>query len=131
MPDQTPVPDKPTLVRGMDEDHYLGWLRHPVTRWFHQYLSDYAAALRRSHLEEWERGALDPGRDAELRARVLVHDEIIDLMFDHVLSFYGPDQPPDQSEEENATALHQNGAGRVRASGVDALVGAASQTDQR
>lgn len=95
MADQPEQP--PPEVHGVQQDQYQAWSHHPVTAAFHQYLRDYAEALRRDHLQRWERGALEADNDQEARGRVLSLIEVADLEFGHMLTFYA-DQKEDDVE---------------------------------
>ena len=79
-------------VKGVVQDQFQDWLRHPVTRVFRQYLRDYREALRGNHLQRWEQGGPDP---ADALGRVLTLAEVADLEFADMLAFYAEDQKED------------------------------------
>lgn len=94
--------DQEPEVNGITRLDYQAWLRSPATVAFHKYLRDFAAALRRDHLERWEQRRLDSETEPEARGRINTLTEIEGLTFDHLLSFY--EEPPQEPDDEGTDA---------------------------
>lgn len=68
-----------------------------MTKWLHQYLSDYGDSLAKGHLDRWLAGTVDPGYEADARSRAVAVAEIVTLEFGSVAQFYA-DQQPEQTQ---------------------------------
>lgn len=69
----------------MTKDQYEEWAAHPLTKQFHQYLTDY-----RQHLmDRWAQGQLASPQDQMMAvARCQMADEITTLDDDSISEFY-------------------------------------------
>ena len=90
--------ERPPEILGITDVDFVQWKHHPATKAFRRYIADYAAVLERDHKERWKQGPPDIDLEAEARGRVMTLDEIKELEFAHMLSFYA--EPEEQKEED-------------------------------
>ena len=83
------MPDEDGRVHGLHPREYEVWLDHPVSKWFRDYLNDYADFLRREHMADWESGSLLDQREEWMRlGRVQTLAEIAWQPFEDFTEFY-------------------------------------------
>jgi len=84
-------PDAPILVHGMSAQDFGLWRNHPVTRLIHKFLRDKKAFVQESVSEQFLAGTLGLGDDEAqcLRGQMIEMQELIDLEFAHLVTFYG------------------------------------------
>ncbi len=83
-------------IKGVQEESYLDWRRHPVTKMYLQYLLDYREALRRDHVARWEAGGMNMEVEIEAKGRANTLAELSDLSFEVIADFY---KEPEEEEK--------------------------------
>lgn len=93
----------PRTVRELSKEAYLQWKHHPVTKAFHQFLRDFRLRLLDQHSQRWQANELLAGDgETEARTRVNMYEEIVTLEPEHILQFYGINQPEETDAIKDA-----------------------------
>jgi hypothetical protein len=89
------------IVSGVNEQDFKLWKHHPVSKVVAQYFADFRGALVQQHLAEWLAGKTEEVRDLEIRGRVAQLDDIAELTFASMVTFYpGPDEEAEPATPE-------------------------------
>lgn len=89
---------KAPQVNGITEADFNTWKHHPVTKVLHQFLGDYAEALKSDHLGRWLAGEDDPAQESLARGRIITATELKALKFQDIAEFYRDGEASVQGE---------------------------------
>lgn len=92
---------RPT-VNGLTKEDYQSWRHHPATKAFLRYLADAKKDLELAAVERWLAGTLTLSTENEIRARILLLDEMAGLEFEAMAQFYDDIAVIDGDEQAKA-----------------------------
>lgn len=88
-----------TPLDQIKSDDFNRWKHHPVSKVYLQFLRDFSAQLVSHIHDEWLSGKLSLLDEKEARGRVLLLNELAELKFVSIQSFYGVEEQDEPSAE--------------------------------